>query len=127
MRRRPGKFWRGLIFLAAIAAVAAITMLLWNALIPSIIGWSAINYWQAAGLLILCRLLFGGMFGGLRHRMHHHGGRGMYGHPFHGHLHEKMKGMSREEKREYIRKRMDEAFDERCGQMHKHTDEMRDE
>lgn len=110
--RKPRKFWHGLIFIAAIAAVAAVTMLLWNALIPTIIGWSAINYWQAAGLLILSRLLFGGMFGGLRHHMHHGRGRGMHGHPFHGHLHEKMKGMSFEERREYIRKRMDEMRDE---------------
>ena len=127
MKRRPRKFWHGLIFIAAIAAIAAITMLLWNALIPSIIGWSAINYWQAAGLLILSRLLFGGMFGGLRHRMHHHHRGGMHGRPFPGHLHDKMKGMSWEEKREYIRKRMDESFDERCEHLRKHTDETRDE
>lgn len=116
--RGKRKFWHGIVFIAALAAIAAITMILWNALIPSIIGWSAINYWQAAGLLILSRLLFGGMFGGLRHRMHGggmHGGMrgGMYGHPFAGgHLHEKMNNMSFEERREFIRKRMAEMKDE---------------
>ena len=46
-----------LIFIAVFAAAIAIVMLLWNALIPSIIGWTTINYWQAAGLMILGRLL----------------------------------------------------------------------
>jgi hypothetical protein len=99
-------FWHGVFSIVAIAAVAAVTMLLWNVLVPAIIGWQAISYWQAVGLLILCRLLFGGMFGGLRH--HHHG---MHGHGFgHRHLfhthHERMKGMTRKEKREYIHKCM---------------------
>lgn len=121
--RGKRKFWHVIVFIAAIAAVAAVTMLLWNALIPSIIGWSAITYWQAAGLLILSRLLLGGMFGGLRHRMHggpRGGGPmgggmrgGMHGHPFAGgHLHEKMNNMSFEERREFIRKRMAEMKDE---------------
>jgi len=126
--KKERHFGHGLIFVAAVAAIAAVTMLLWNALIPAIIGWSAINYWQAAGLLILCRLLFGGMFGGLRH--HHPGMRGRgfgHGHPFSGHLHEEMKGMSREERREYIRKRMDESFNERREHIHKQMDETRDE
>jgi len=110
--KKVRRFGHGLIFVAAVAAIAAITMLLWNALIPAIIGWSAINYWQAAGLLILSRLLFGGMFGGLRHRHPGMRGRGFgQGHPFKGsHMHERMKGMSFEERREYIRKRMAEEM-----------------
>jgi hypothetical protein len=98
-------FWHGVIFLAAIAAIAAVTMLLWNVLVPAIIGWSAISYWQAAGLLILCRLLFGGMFGGLRHNHMRRHGFG-HGHPFRAHLHDRMKEMTFEERREYIRKCM---------------------
>lgn len=94
------------LFLAVFAAGIAITMLLWNALIPSIIGWSSINYWQAAGLLILSRLLFGG-FGKMR-RFGHAKGHffGHHGSERHAHLHEKLKGMSREERREYIRSQM---------------------
>ncbi len=42
---------------------------LWNALIPSIFGWHTITFWQAVGLLVLCKMLFGGFhrpFGGRR-------------------------------------------------------------
>lgn len=34
---------------------------LWNALMPEIFGLKAISYWQAVGLTILSRILFGGM------------------------------------------------------------------
>lgn len=33
---------------------------LWNWLLPGLFGWSAITFWQALGLLLLCRILFGG-------------------------------------------------------------------
>jgi hypothetical protein len=39
-------------------------MFLWNALLPGIFGLPFINYWQAAGLLLLARILFGGFGGG---------------------------------------------------------------
>ncbi len=32
---------------------------LWNALLPDILGVSAITFWQALGLLLLSRILFG--------------------------------------------------------------------
>ncbi len=41
---------------------------LWNALIPAILGLPAITFWQALGLLLLSRLLFGSM-GGWGRRM----------------------------------------------------------
>jgi hypothetical protein len=34
-------------------------MLLWNGMLPDILGWKEITYWQGAGLVILTRLLFG--------------------------------------------------------------------
>jgi hypothetical protein len=37
-----------------------IVMLLWNWLLPPLFGWRAITFWQALGLLALCRILFGG-------------------------------------------------------------------
>ena len=52
-------------------ALAAIVMFLWNAILPDIIHTGVINYWQALGLLVLCRILFGG-FG------HHGGSHGNY-------------------------------------------------
>lgn len=42
---------------------------LWNVLIPPIFGWHTITFWQALGLLLLSKILFGGF-----HR-HGHGGR----------------------------------------------------
>lgn len=48
-------------------AIGLAVMLLWNALIPAIVGLPVITYWQALGLFVLCRLLFGGFgFGGGR-------------------------------------------------------------
>jgi hypothetical protein len=54
-----------------ILTLSLAVMLLWNALLPSLFGFSAINYLQAIGLLLLSRILFGG-FGhfGLRHNHH---------------------------------------------------------
>jgi hypothetical protein len=37
-----------------------IVMLLWNWLLPPLLGWPQITFWQALGLLALCRILFGG-------------------------------------------------------------------
>jgi hypothetical protein len=53
---------------AAILGIAAfsalggeIVKLLWNGLLPALFGWPAITFWQALGLLVLCRILFGGL------------------------------------------------------------------
>jgi hypothetical protein len=76
-----------------------IVRLLWNWLAPALFGWQQITFWQALGLLALCRILFGG-FGmrggpssGVRHRMR-----------------ERWQSMSPEE-RERLRQRMRD----RCG------------
>jgi hypothetical protein len=37
-----------------------VVMHLWNWLLPSLFGWRQITFWQALGLLILSRILFGG-------------------------------------------------------------------
>ena len=52
------------LILAGIAALSAIVMLLWNAVLPDLFtGTARIDYWHALGLLILCRILFGGFKG----------------------------------------------------------------
>jgi hypothetical protein len=43
------------------SALALLVMLLWNAILPAVLHTQHINYWQALGLLILCRILFGGI------------------------------------------------------------------
>ena len=35
--------------------------LLWNGLLPPLFGLPPVTFWQALGLLVLCRILFGGM------------------------------------------------------------------
>jgi hypothetical protein len=47
-----------------IAIGGEIVMLLWNWLAPALFGWRQITFWQAIGLLALCRILFGGFRGG---------------------------------------------------------------
>jgi hypothetical protein len=37
-----------------------IVLHLWNWLLPPLFGWKQITFWQALGLLVLCRILFGG-------------------------------------------------------------------
>ena len=38
-----------------------IVMRLWNWLLPALFGWREVTFWQALGLLVLCRILFGGL------------------------------------------------------------------
>ena len=87
-------------FLAAgaLALVSYIVMLLWNNLLPDILHTSTINYWQAMGLFILAKILFG--FG--------KGGRG--GAPWMRHKMERFKNMSPEEQ-----ERFREEMRARCG------------
>jgi hypothetical protein len=72
MRRRW--LWYGLKFallaVIAVAAVGAAVMLLWNALLPELFGLQAITFLQAIGLLVLSRILIGGLRGRWGHRGH---------------------------------------------------------
>jgi len=43
-----------------IAIGGEVVMLLWNWLLPSLFGLRQLTFWQALGLLALCRILFGG-------------------------------------------------------------------
>jgi hypothetical protein len=55
---------------AAIAAIVIFTFIggeivreLWNWLLPPLFGFREITFWRALGLLVLCRILFGGVGG----------------------------------------------------------------
>lgn len=50
--------------LAAIALFGFVVMSLWNWLAPAVFGGHAITFWQALGLLVLSRILVGGLGGG---------------------------------------------------------------
>jgi hypothetical protein len=101
MRRSLHIVWHVLLGLAAIAGFSAAVMLLWNALLPQIFGIAAINFWQALGLLVLCRILFGsfGGFGG-KHWMSH-----AHTHFHKNHIREKWLNMTSEERKEFIKNR----------------------
>ena len=48
---------------------------LWNWLLPDIFGLRRVTFWEALGLLALCRILFGGFGKGGGSRGHSDGGR----------------------------------------------------
>lgn len=77
---RPNK--KNLVWIAPLAIMAMILFvfaggeivrLLWNWLAPVLFGLPAITFWQALGLLVLCRILFGGF--GLSGSKRHGSGR----------------------------------------------------
>lgn len=57
--------------LVAVAVFGLVLMSLWNWLIPSLTGWHTLGFAQALGLLVLCRILFGGFRGHWRHSGRH--------------------------------------------------------
>ena len=46
--------------IAAVALFGFVTMHLWNWLMPVLFAWKLISFWQAVGLVVLSRILFGG-------------------------------------------------------------------
>ena len=89
---KPVGFW------VIAAGFGAVVMLLWNWLMPTIFGLAVINFWQAFGLLVLCRVLFGSFGGGHKlMKRHHHAER----HPI---LNKWMK-MTPEQRQEFVNKR----------------------
>jgi hypothetical protein len=54
----------------AVLAFSFVVMSLWNWLMPPVFGWRAIGFWQALGLLVLSRILFGGWRGRAGGGMH---------------------------------------------------------
>ncbi len=110
-RAKQRKVWHLFAGIVFFGLAIAVVMLLWNAIIPGLTGWGTLGYLQAAGLFLLTRILFGGHGPGHWHsRWHGH-------HDWHNHpgmdedMKKKMKCMSWDEKREYIRKRMCETHE----------------
>lgn len=62
MNHKGKKSWIFLILCPPLIflGVTWIVMSLWNCLLPEILGAKSITYWQAMGILILCKILFGG-------------------------------------------------------------------
>jgi hypothetical protein len=79
-----------LVFAAiAVTVGSAVLMSLWNWLMPSIFGLRAITFWQALGLLVFSRILFGRL--GRPGRMH-----------WRRRLHERWNQMSPEERENFL-------------------------
>ncbi len=62
--------WKRVLFVAPLAILGMLVFtflggelvrLLWNWLLPPLFGWRQVTFWQALGLLALCRILFGGL------------------------------------------------------------------
>ena len=94
------------IMLVTCAVFGAAVMLLWNTLMTQIFALPVLNYWQAVGLLILARVLFGGIGHGIgrrgvlgsgEDRLFHHGNK----------LREKWMNMSADERKEFFEKEKD--------------------
>jgi membrane protein implicated in regulation of membrane protease activity len=102
MKSPVGRVAKGIAILAIVlivlAAVGAAVMLLWNALVPALFHGPTLQYWQALGLLILSRLLFGGLRGG-----------------WHGHWRQRMWRERWEQMTPEERARLRERFLSRCG------------
>ena len=88
----------------AMLLLGGIVLLLWNAILSSLLHVNIITYWQAVGLLVLCKILFGSFRPGSR--------RTFLGSP--GHLKEKLMNMSEEEKTVFR-----EQWQKRCAERKK--------
>ena len=102
MKERRMGFFAIPLALLAIAGFSAVVMLLWNALLPSIFGMVSINFWQALGLLILARILFGGLGAGAK----------KHAHPGNKYMREKWMAMTPEQRKMFIDKRKHFGFEE---------------
>ena len=95
MYKEPGRPKRFLLFLlfavTAMLALGGIVMLLWNAILPMLLHVTVIGYWQAVGLLVLCKILFSSFGPGPGRR------RPPFGGP-QAHIREKFMKMSEDEK-----------------------------
>jgi hypothetical protein len=71
---RKYRFFIPFFFFALILALGWVVMVLWNWILPETIGVQALTYPKALGLLVLCRILFGGFKGGSGPRFRSRGG-----------------------------------------------------
>ncbi len=85
----------------ALFAFSALLMVLWNALIPDIFGLTTINYWQALGLAVLSKMIFGGLPDRRSHDFNERRERFWGNSP----AREKWMNMSAEEREEFIKRR----------------------
>ena len=105
MRNKKNLIWMiplGIVGMAVFIWIGGeVVMRLWNWLLPALFGWRTVTFWQAVGLLALCRILFGGLGG---HGGHRSGSRQK--------IRDRWEGMTPEE-----REKWREAFQRHWGKM----------
>lgn len=99
-------FIAGAIFLGigAFVLFTFVVMWLWNWLIPEVFNFGVVTFWQAAGLLVLSKILFSGT--GTGHRWHSDR-RKKY---WHSRFEEKWKRVPEEKKQEFIHNLYNKGF-----------------
>jgi hypothetical protein len=88
---------------AFLSLISFVVMQLWNNLLPGILHVTAITFWQAMGIFILCKILFGFGKGGRGF-----GGRGPW---MRQRMEERFKNMTPEQKEKFKQKMSDRM----CG------------
>ena len=89
----------GVIAVVAATVLGSVVMSLWNWLAPPVFGLRTITFWQALGILILSKILFGGFRG-----------RPGYGGPWRRRMRERWQEMTPEE-----REKFRQGMLSRCG------------
>ena len=84
----------------AIALFTFIVMSLWNSILVAVLHVGIITFWQALGILVLSKILFGGFHGRGRGRF---GGPGKWRGEDRKEMFEKLKNMTPEERMEFKR------------------------
>ncbi|MFT3825824.1 MAG: hypothetical protein QM731_18035 [Chitinophagaceae bacterium] len=95
IRNRSRKIFMLILLIpACIALFTFIVMSLWNAILPSVLHVGTVTFWQALGILVLSKILFGGFHG-----------RGGWGHKrnrmMRERMHEKWHNMTPEERESF--------------------------
>jgi len=107
MSRRKRLFWIAPLALLGIALFifvgGEVVMHLWNWLLPTLFGWRQITFWQGLGILVLCRILFGG-------HGWHRSGRSNFRRRIQERMEERYAAMTPEE-----RERFRQSWRGRCG------------
>lgn len=91
--------------------VGVVTMTLWNWLVPALFNGPVINFWQAFGLLLLSRIIFGSWGGG----------RCKQGHDWKQRYHEKLSSMTADERERFKQRMRDKWCHRKPAQDDAHT------
>ena len=91
------RFWKALkvvaFVLVASVVLGYVVQGLWNSLMPVLFGLRVITFWQALGLFLLSKILFGGF---------HRGGHGRGGREWKMAMKARWEGMSPEEREKFM-------------------------